>query len=60
MTGENKRRTLSLLYELLTHHQGDVRRQAARIMGQILANSGPTYRKELPASAPVSAPPPRF
>lgn len=55
MTGENKRRTLSLLYELLTHHQGDVRRQAARIMGQILANSGPTYRKELPASAPVSA-----
>ena len=55
MTGENKRRTLSLLYELLMHHQGDVRRQAARIMGQILANSGPTYRKELPATAPHSA-----
>ena len=55
MTGANKRRTLSLLYELLSHHQGDVRRQAARIMGQILANSGPTYRKELPASAPLSA-----
>ena len=55
MTGANKRRTLSLLYELLMHHQGDVRRQAARIMGQILANSGPGYRKELPASAPLSA-----
>ena len=55
MTGANKRRTLSLLYELLMHHQGDVRRQAARIMGQILANSGPSYRKELPASAPQSA-----
>ena len=55
MTGTNKRRTLDLLYELLMHHQGDVRRQSARIMGQILANSGPTYRKELPASAPVSA-----
>ena len=55
MTGANKRRTLDLLYELLMHHQGDVRRQAARIMGQILANSGPTYRKELPASAPHSA-----
>lgn len=55
MTGTNKRRTLDLLYELLMHHQGDVRRQSARIMGQILANSGPTYRKELPASAPESA-----
>ena len=55
MTGANKRRTLSLLYELLMNHQGDVRRQAARIMGQILANSGPTYRKELPASAPHTA-----
>ena len=52
MTGANKRRTLALLYELLTHHQGDVRRRSARIMGQILANSGPRYRKELPSSAP--------
>ncbi|MBR6119476.1 MAG: hypothetical protein IKQ04_04065 [Oscillospiraceae bacterium] len=55
MTGPNKRRTLALLYELLMHHQGDVRRQSARIMGQILANSGPNYRKELPASAPQTA-----
>ena len=55
MTGQNKRRTLALLYELLTHHQGDVRRRSALIMGQILANSGPKYRKELPSSAPVSA-----
>ena len=52
MTGANKRRTLAFLYELLTHHQGDVRRRSARIMGQILANSGPRYRKEVPASAP--------
>ena len=44
MTGANKRRTLSFLYELLTHHQGDVRRRSARIMGQILANSGPRFR----------------
>ena len=55
MTGANKRRTLGLLYELLTHHQGDVRRRSARIMGQILANSGPRYRKEVPASAPRKA-----
>ena len=52
MTVANKRRTLAFLYELLTHHQGDVRRRSARIMGQILANSGPRYRKEVPASAP--------
>lgn len=55
MTGANKRRMLGLLYELLMHHQGDVRRQAARIMGAILANSGPNYRKELPLSAPQKA-----
>ena len=55
MTGANKRRTLEFLYELLSHHQGDVRRRSARIMGQILANSGPRYRKELPASAPRRA-----
>lgn len=55
MTGQNKRRTLALLYELLTHYQGDVRRRSALIMGQILANSGPKYRKELPASAPIRA-----
>ena len=55
MTGANKRRTLSLLYELLMHHEGDVRRTSARIMGQILANSGPKYRKEVPSGAPQSA-----
>ena len=55
MTGQNKRRTLALLYELLMHHQGDVRRQSAKIMGQILANSGPKYRKELPSGAPQTA-----
>ncbi|MBR7010966.1 MAG: hypothetical protein IKI02_08675 [Oscillospiraceae bacterium] len=55
MTVANKRRTLELLYELLSHHQGDVRRRSARIMGQILANSGPRYRKEVPASAPRRA-----
>lgn len=52
MTGANKRLILAFLYELLMHHQGDVRRRAGRIMGQILANSGPRYRKELPSSAP--------
>ena len=55
MTGANKRRVLSFLYELLMHQQGDVRRRAAKLMGRILANSGPRYRKELPANAPHEA-----
>ncbi len=55
MTGANKRRVLAFLYELLMHHQGDVRRRAGRLMGAILANSGPRYRKELPESAPHEA-----
>lgn len=55
MTRSSKRRVLSFLYELLMHHQGDVRRRAGRLMGAILANSGPRYRKELPANAPQEA-----
>ena len=49
MTRANKRKTLVLLYELLMHPDGDVRRIAGRIMGKILANAGPRYRKELAA-----------
>lgn len=58
MTRTHKLLTLRFLYELLVHHEGDVRRQAGRIMGAILANSGPHYRKELPhdADPAVSAP----
>ena len=40
----SKRMTLNFLYELL-HREGDVRCRAARLMGRILANSGPSYRK---------------
>lgn len=58
MTRTHKLLTLKFLYELLMHHDGDVRRHAGRIMGYILANSGPRYRKELPrgAGALASAP----
>lgn len=55
MPRSSKRMTLSFLYELLMHREGDVRRRAAIIMGHILANSGPSYRKELPANAPATA-----
>lgn len=55
MSPEHKLLTLHFLYELLMHPEGDVRRQAGEIMGRILCNSGPSYRKELPESAPHSA-----
>ena len=55
MTRGNKQKLLSFLYELLMYPEGDVRRVAGNIMGQILANSGPKYRKELPAAAPKEA-----
>ena len=55
MTREHKLHLLAFLYELLMHREGDVRRNAGRILGQILANSGPRYRKELPEGAPPAA-----
>ena len=58
MTKANKQKTLVLLYELLMHPDGDVRRIAGRIMGKILANAGPRYRKERPLSAKDGQMPP--
>ncbi len=55
MTRSNKQKLLTFLYELLISPEGDVRREAGRIMGQLLANSGPKYRKELPSAAPKTA-----
>ena len=58
----NKKKLLRLLYELLSHPDGDVRRMAGQTMGEVLANSGPSYRKERPqgesgaAAAPATAP----
>ncbi len=51
MTKSNKKKTLALLYELLMHPDGDVRRIAGQLMGRLLANSGPRYRKERPTGA---------
>ncbi len=58
MTKNNKQKTLIFLYELLMHPDGDVRRNAGRIMGQILANSGPKYRKEKPLASKKGILPP--
>ena len=41
--------TLSFLYELLMHREGDIRRQAAALMGEIIARFHAGYAKERPA-----------
>lgn len=48
MTQRQKSMTLSFLYELLMHREGDIRRQAAALMGRIIARYDEIYRKELP------------
>ncbi|HWP51157.1 MAG TPA: cytidyltransferase-related domain protein [Clostridia bacterium] len=43
-----KEQTLSFLYELLMYPDGDIRRQAASLIGRILAGFHSGYRKEQP------------
>ena len=47
-----KTQALSFLYELLVHREGDIRRQAGALIGQIIARFHLVYRKEVPADAP--------
>ena len=54
-TVEQKEQTLEFLYELLLQPDGDIRRQAAGLMGQILSKFLSGYKKELPkGTAPSS------
>lgn len=48
MTQRQKIMTLNFLYELLMHREGDIRRQAATLMGHIILRYDEIYRKELP------------
>ena len=47
-----KMQALSFLYELLTHREGDIRRQAAQLIGKIIARFHLVYRKSLPQDVP--------
>ena len=51
MTKQEKQLTVNFLYELLSHREGDIRRQAGRLMGVIIAKYDDIYRKELPECA---------
>ena len=53
MTQKQKNVTLQFLYELLMHREGDIRRQAADLMGNIIVNYDEDYRKELPEGVQV-------
>lgn len=48
MTQKQKTMTLKFLYELLMHREGDIRRQAADLLGNIIVHFDEEYRKELP------------
>jgi len=49
LNANQKEQTLEFLYELLLLPDGDLRRQAAHLMGRILAGFLSGYKKELPA-----------
>ncbi len=49
LNASQKQLMLSFLYEQLMHREGDIRRQAAHLMGDILANFHAGYVKEVPA-----------
>ncbi len=48
MTARQKQMTIGFLRELLINKGGDVRRQAAALIGRIIASYDEKYRKELP------------
>ena len=47
-----KKQILSFLYELLMHREGQIRAEAAQLMGKILAQFNFGYRKQRPADMP--------
>ncbi len=52
LSRSQKVQTLAFLYELLMHREGDIRRQAAALMGEIIARFHAGYAKESPADRP--------
>lgn len=48
MNQKQKMLTLNFLYEFLIHREGDIRRESAKQMGQLIVNYDMKYRKELP------------
>ncbi len=53
MTSVQKQMTIVFLRELLINKGGDIRRQAAGLIGRIIASYDKRYRKELPAGIKI-------
>lgn len=53
LTQKQKLFTLSFLYELLINREGDIRRQAAGLIGKIIVSFDMEYRKEMPEDVKV-------
>lgn len=53
MTQKQKQMAMGFLYELMFHREGDIRRQAADLLGNIIARYDVEYGKELPADADI-------
>lgn len=51
MTKAQKQKVLEFMLDLLVHRQGDIRRDAAEIIGDILSCYEEEYRKEIPEGA---------
>ena len=45
---------LGFLYELLVHREGDIRKQAANLMGTIIVHYDVEYRKEIPEDVKIN------
>ena len=48
MTKKQKQMTLKFTYELLQNREGDIRRDAAYLMGVVVTSFDEEYTKELP------------
>lgn len=53
MTQKQKLMTIHFLSDLLIHREGDIRRQAAALIGNMIANYDEEYRKELPQGVEI-------
>lgn len=54
MTQKQKLMTMNYLYELLMHREGDIRRLAAELMGNIIVYYDEEFRKEIPNGVKLS------
>lgn len=53
MSQKQKQMTMAFLYELMFHREGDIRRQAADLLGNMIAHYDISYGKELPENVNI-------